>query len=350
MSLIVDVHRDLGSFKLDVSFELPRPDETLALLGPSGCGKSLTLGCIAGTVTPDEGRIVLDDRVLFDSEAHVNLPPQERHVGYLFQAYALFPHMTVVQNVMVGARGSRAERREKAERQLALMRLEGLASRRPAQLSGGQQQRVALARILASEPELVLLDEPFSALDGYLRWQLEMELQDTLRAFPGGAIYVSHDRDEVYRLCDRVCVVSEGVSDPVRPTKEFFQEPRTVAGCLISGCKNISTATLTEGGDLWCDQWGVALRTSEPIPQNVAACGLRAHHFEVGEGPNAIPCTVDRVIDNVFSTIVMAGTPGGAQLRYETTKEGWAELGDPDTIVLSIAPEHVMALTDGRPA
>ena len=228
MSLSVDIRKQLGDFSLDVSFKAENPAETLALLGASGCGKSMALKCVAGVERPDEGRIVLNGRVLYDSAARVNVPAQRRHVGYLFQSYALFPAMTVLDNVLVGARGAtRAERLAMAARQIRAFRLEGLEGRRPAELSGGQQQRCALARIMASEPELLLLDEPFSALDGYLRWQLELELADTLRAFPGGVVFVTHSRDEVYRMCDRVCVLrtagaaapSPRASCPTRPPR-----------------------------------------------------------------------------------------------------------------------------------
>ena len=250
MSLTVDIHKRLGTFRLDVSFEVADSREVLALLGPSGCGKSLTLKCVAGVETPDEGRITLNGRTLFDSEAGVNLPPQRRRVGYLFQQYALFPNMTVEQNVGAGAVGvSRAERALRVRRQLRAFHLEGLERLRPAQLSGGQQQRVALARILAGDPELILLDEPFSALDGHLRWELEMMLQDTLRAFPGGAVYVSHNRDEVYRLCDTVCVIDRGRSEPKLTIPELFSTPRTLAAALISGCKNVSRAQVVAGDE-----------------------------------------------------------------------------------------------------
>ncbi len=164
MSLSVDIEKKLGAFHLRSKFEVP--DETMALLGASGCGKSMTLKCIAGIVTPDRGRIVLGDRVLFDSEKKINLPPQQRKVGYLFQQYALFPNMSVEQNILCGIRsGDKAEKRCVLAEKIRMFRLEGLEKKHPAQLSGGQQQRVALARILCSEPEAILLDEPFSALD-----------------------------------------------------------------------------------------------------------------------------------------------------------------------------------------
>ena len=384
MSLQVDVRKSFGpTFALDVSFEVEAADETLALLGPSGCGKSMTLKCIAGIVTPDEGRIVLNGRVLFDSAVGVNLRPQERRVGYLFQNYALFPNMTVEQNIAVGVLGKgKEERAQTVARQIFAFRLDGLQKKRPAQLSGGQQQRVALARIMASEPELLLLDEPFSALDGYLRWQLELELTDTLRAFPGGTVYVSHNRDEVYRMCDSVCVISQGRSEQKLSVPELFATPTSLPAALISGCKNVSRARVVgaraaaAGGAVFaCEDWGVELRTSLPVPADAAFVGLRAHYFTVeaagkkGEGPaagdallsndaatadpvapvaNRIPCAVDRVIDSTFSTIVMLRTPASGLLRYECGKGEWAALGNPMQVTLGIAPACVMPLGPGK--
>ncbi len=352
--LEVDIAKRLGSFSLDVSFAIERPDEIMALLGPSGCGKSMTLKCIAGIERPDAGRIVLGGRTLFDSSARINLPPQQRHVGYLFQSYALFPTMTVEQNVRAGAAGStREERAERAAREIAAMRLDGLEHHKPAQLSGGQQQRCAMARILASDPELILLDEPFSALDGYLRWQLELELTDVLRGFPGGAVYVSHNRDEVYRMCDTVCVLDRGRSDAKVSVRELFASPATLAAALISGCKNVSRAHVAGPGLLACEDWGVVLRTTLPVPEGVTHVGIRAHYLEAHAaggaaagtlGGNAIPCTVERVIDSTFSTIVMARTPGGALLRYECEKDAWAALGNPAQLVLLAPPQTVMPL------
>ena len=353
-TLEVDITKRLGSFSLDVSFAIELPDEIMALLGPSGCGKSMTLKCIAGIERPDSGRIVLGGRTLFDSGAHVDLPPQQRRVGYLFQSYALFPTMTVEQNVRAGAAGAtREERSARAAREIAAMRLEGLEHRKPAQLSGGQQQRCAMARILASDPELILLDEPFSALDGYLRWQLELELTDALRGFPGGAVYVSHNRDEVYRMCDTVCVLDRGRSDAKVGVRELFASPATLAAALISGCKNVSRARVAGPGLLLCDDWGVTLETSLPVPEGVTHVGIRAHYFQAhsaddgaasAAGRNAIPCAVERVIDSTFSTIVMARTPGGALLRYECEKDAWAALGNPVQLVLVAPPQTVMPL------
>ncbi len=387
MSLSVDIRKRLGAFSLDVSFTSDDATETLALLGASGSGKSVALKCIAGTERPDEGRIVLNERVLFDSAAGVDVSVQERRVGYLFQNYALFPTMTVEQNVAAGVRsGSRAERLARAHEQVRAFRLDGLERHRPAQLSGGQQQRCALARIMANGPELLLLDEPFSALDGYLRWQLELELADTLRAFPGGVVFVSHNRDEVYRMCDRVCVLTNGHSGRTVPTRELFDAPATLAEAVMSGCKNVSAATPVGDHALSCVDWGVTLACEREAAGSDHA-GIRAHDLRLveadgravgdeggsedagvaadgtaaagdadgtaatGDAPagaaaaaNRIPCTVARVIDNVFSTIVMCATPGGAQLRLELEKDAWARIGSPECVTLAVDPASVMPL------
>ena len=378
MSLSVDIRKRLGAFSLDASFTSDDATETLALLGASGSGKSVALKCIAGTERPDEGRIVLNDRVLFDSAAGVDVSVRERRVGYLFQSYALFPTMTVEQNVVAGVRsGSRAERLARAHEQIRAFRLDGLERLRPAQLSGGQQQRCALARIMANGPELLLLDEPFSALDGYLRWQLELELADTLRAFPGGVVFVTHSRDEVYRMCDRVCVLTNGHSGRTVSTRELFDAPATLAEAVMSGCKNVSAATPVGDHALSCVDWGVTLACEREAAGSDHA-GIRAHDLRLVEADgravgdeggsedagvaaggtaaagdaaagaaaagNRIPCAVARVIDNVFSTIVMCATPGGAQLRLELEKGAWARIGSPERVMLAVDPASVMPL------
>ena len=343
MSISVDIEKKLGSFHLRVAFEAE--NETMALLGASGCGKSMTLRCIAGIVRPDRGRIVLNGRTLFDSEQHIALPPQQRGVGYLFQQYALFPHMTVEKNVCAGTReGTRAERKAAAQRILRTLGLEELAQRLPANLSGGQQQRAALARILVGKPEILLLDEPFSALDEHIKWKIELELADTLRSFPGGVLFVSHSRDEIYRLCDTVCVLNEGKSDPKTTVAELFHAPLTVGAARISGCKNISRAEAGAGGTLYCADWGVSLKTALPLRENTAYAGIRAHYFTLSGTENPITCTVERVIPNPFSVVYMLKTPGGALLRMESEKAEALHTGD--TITLHIAPEDVMPLTE----
>ena len=217
MALEVDITKKLDGFFMHMQFRAER--EIFAILGASGCGKSMTLKCIAGIEKPDEGRIVLDGKVLFDSEKKINLPPQKRKVGYMFQDYALFPHMNVVQNIEAGM-GKRPDR-SRTESLIRQFQLEGLEKKIPGQLSGGQKQRVAMARMLAAEPELILLDEPFSALDTYLKWQLEQEMYKHLKEAGKPVIFVSHNRDEVYRLCDTVSCMNRGKMEVMEPLKEF---------------------------------------------------------------------------------------------------------------------------------
>ena len=233
MSLSVDIEKKLGAFHLRSQFEAP--DETMALLGASGCGKSMTLKCIAGIVTPDRGRIVLGGRVLFDSEKKINLPPQQRRVGYLFQQYGLFPNMSVEQNILCALKKEKdpAARRAACAEALRAMRLEELAKRLPGALSGGQQQRAALARILAAKPRILMLDEPFSALDSYLREEVEGEVGSLLAGFAGTALLVTHNRDEAYRLCREMIVMDSGEVLRAGTTKEVFADPRTRAAARL---------------------------------------------------------------------------------------------------------------------
>lgn len=209
-SLDVWFKATVGSFHLDVSFCVER-GEVVGLLGRSGEGKSLTLKTIAGIWKPSEGSISLDGRLLFDSSQNIDLLVRERNVGYLFQSYALFPRMTVIQNVMSGIKEKeRAKRRGKAMEMLALLQMEDYPDRYPRQLSGGQQQRVALARMLASEPDLLMLDEPFSSLDQESKAEIDENLITLLHSFGGPVIFVSHDPEEVARYCDRTLSIVNG--------------------------------------------------------------------------------------------------------------------------------------------
>ena len=225
MSLEVTIAKRFEGFTLHADFAAG--NTAAAILGASGCGKSMTLRCIAGVVKPDSGRIVLDGRVLFDSEKGIDLPPQQRNVGLLFQNYALFPNMTVEQNILCALKKEKdpAARKAACGAALRAMRLEELAHRLPSELSGGQQQRAALARILAGRPRILMLDEPFSALDSYLREEVEGEVGSLLSNFDGTALLVTHDRDEAYRLCREMIVMDSGEVLRAGTTKEVFRRP-----------------------------------------------------------------------------------------------------------------------------
>ena len=318
MSLYVDIKKDLGGFRLSVKFEAK--DGVMGILGPSGCGKSMTLRCIAGVERPDEGRIVLDGVTLFDSEQRINLKPQQRRVGYLFQNYALFPNMTVRQNILCGAKWEKdkAKREELLARYIELMQLSGLEGHYPAQLSGGQQQRVALARILVNQPKLLMLDEPFSALDTHLREKLLVEMKGILERFGGVSIAVTHSRDEAYDLCDTIALMEDGRIHTLKPTKELFADPGTKAGASMTGCKNFSRARKIGEYEVEALDWGVGFKTAKPVRDDVAYIGIRAHYFSPNTKQNSHPVKLLGMIEEPFEYII--------RFRYAAQPEGSPDL------------------------
>lgn len=235
MSLFVDIEKKLDHMTLRAQFEVS--EKVFSLFGASGSGKSMILKCIAGIETPDYGKIVLNDRVLFDSENRINLKPQLRKVGYAFQHFALFPNLTVEQNIGIAV--AKRERRKTVAENMELFCLNGLEKVYPQRLSGGQKQRVSLARMFASKPEAILLDEPFSALDHQLAWDLLYDMKGLLRRLQCPVVFVSHNREEVYQLSDSVAVIDHGHLGMVRDTKDLFQNPKTVKEAILSGCDNV---------------------------------------------------------------------------------------------------------------
>ncbi len=338
MRLTVDIEKRLGAFQLRAAFEAG--EETLALLGASGCGKSVTLQCIAGILTPDRGRIELDGRVLFDSRAGIDLPPQQRRVGYLFQQYALFPNMTAEQNIRCGIRGSRRQRAALAAEKIRAFRLEGLEGKYPAQLSGGQQQRVALARILASGPRAILLDEPFSALDQYLKRQLEAELTELLDGFAGPIVWVSHDLGECYRNCRRVCVLEAGRTGDVTTMEDLLRRPATLEAARLTGCRNFFPARRGAGG-VEVPDWGLTLPLPVPEgPFSTLAVPAAAIRLEAG----GMACTVRRAVRDLGRTdlfLLPDGAPEGAPLLCAETDRAAAP-GQRVEVVLE--PERLLLL------
>lgn len=221
--LYVNIEKRLDRYTLKAKFRCDH--NTLALFGASGAGKSMTLKCISGIEKPDKGVIQLNDSVLFDSEKHIDLPPQKRRVGYLFQEYALFPNMTVSGNITAAMRKLPKNEREQQLRELiGQFKLSGLENRRPDSLSGGEKQRVALARIFASSPEVLLLDEPFSSLDTMLKYQLIPYIRGIINDFGGETILVSHDIDEVRQLCAEVSPMIDGVTQEITDTDIYYQQ------------------------------------------------------------------------------------------------------------------------------
>jgi molybdate transport system ATP-binding protein len=241
--LDVALTKRLPGFTLDVAWHAG--DGVAVLFGPSGAGKTLTLQCLAGLIRPDSGRVTVGERVLFDAARGIDVPPQRRRIGYVFQGYALFPHLTVADNVGFGLRQApRAVRRERVARVLARLGLGALARRYPRELSGGERQRVALGRALAIEPELLLLDEPLSALDAPLRRSLRDELRALLSEVGTAAVVVTHDVTEAYRLADRIVVYDGGRVVQSAARAELLWQPASEAVARIMGIRNLLHGTV----------------------------------------------------------------------------------------------------------
>lgn len=313
MSLRVDIKKNMGGFQLDVAFEAG--NEVLGFLGASGCGKSLTMRCIAGIERPDEGRIEVNGRVFFDRargrRAAVDLTPQQRKTALLFQNYMLFPNLTVAQNVAagIGKDVSAADRGAMVASQMRRFGLEGMEARYPAQLSGGQQQRVALARMLAARPGILMLDEPFSALDAHLKSSLEQNLIGLFKEFEGTVLYVSHDIDEAFRFCDRIAVVDGGHIDEIGSNQAIVDNPSSLAAIKLSGCKNTTEATRLDESTVYLPQWGIRVRSARPVSEDVRYFGVRAFYLQRAEAPgeNVFRMRADRVSDSRFERTVMLG-------------------------------------------
>ena len=347
MSISVDIKKDFGNFLLDVAFEAG--DETLYRLGASSYGRSLTLKCIAGIEKPDSGRIVVDGITLFDKEKNINLSPQERRTGLLFQNYALFPQMTARQNIATGARREKdkAKREQLVAEVITSFGLSELTGNLPSQLSGGEQQRTALARILVSSPRILLLDEPFSALDSHLRFKLEQEVKEVARQFGKTVILVSHDRDEVYRLSDRIAVMDEGRIVAEGEKSAVFAKPRTRSGAVLTGCKNISRARQLDGTHVMALDWGIKLAVS-PDEVNAPFVGIRMHDIKAQGDVNVFSCRVKREIENPFSYTILL-TPEDANstmpIGWELDKDVWRSLRS-EKISVALPPESLLMLRD----
>ena len=325
MSLVVQIEKKLAHTTLSVDFSSSETDGVLGILGASGCGKSMTLKCIAGIETPDRGRIVLNNRVLYDSDKKINVRVQDRRVGYLFQSYALFPNMTALENVRTAVhyselhRGGKKSRREEEETALFYMEMLDTAQIRdqyPAQLSGGQQQRVALARILSSKPEVLMLDEPFSAVDAYLKEQLQLELTRLLKEYGKDVLMVTHSRDEIYRFCDQMLVLKDGMQCGYGRTKEIFKNPKTVAAARLTGCKNIVKGERLDAHSFFIPDWNTLLHVEGEIPDDTSHIGIRAHFLkprkpdQIRKNPdgrtiNAVCCKVPRILEDPFECVAV---------------------------------------------
>lgn len=326
--LLVDLRKDLGS-SFTLSAKLTLHGKPLGILGASGSGKSLTLKCIAGLEKPTQGRIVLNGRVLFDSQQSINLPPHQRRIGFVFQNYALFPHMKVAQNI--------GQRKERVWKYIELMDLQGLEKRYPHQLSLGQQQRVALARAMAITPEALLLDEPLSALDTYLRNQIEKLLTEVFSTYEGFTLFVTHKLEEAYRVCGNLLVLSQGQVIASGSKEDIFERPPTFRVAQLTECKNFSPVEIIDHQRIQALDWGCTLQVMETLTKPIKYVGIRAHHLIFFKEPNlenTFPCWLVTMSETQHRvTLYLSLHSSGIntqeyQLQAEVYKEKWADLKD----------------------
>jgi ABC-type sulfate/molybdate transport systems ATPase subunit len=359
MALEVQIEKRLASYTLSLDFSCDA--EPLAVLGPSGAGKSMTLRCIAGLERPDGGHIALGGNVLFDSSKHVSRPSRARRIGLLFQHYALFPHMTVTENIAFGLLGvPEAEQRVRVQKQITQTHLAGLETRFPRELSGGEQQRVALARALATEPEALLLDEPLSALDTHLRSQIERQLIATLAQFRRPALFVTHNMEEAYRIATNLLVLSKGRAVALGPKEEIFRHPTSKEVALLTGCKNFSRARAVSANIVEALDWNCRIRVARSLSVPAAHIGVRAHHIDFadaapGNAPtaNTFPCWLVRASETPFRITLflrLHQPPDGNDehhLQAEVFKEKWTRFKDlPQPWHVRLAPDSLFLLPE----
>ncbi len=347
MKLCVDIEKRLDNFNLDISFETD--NEVFAILGASGCGKSMTLKCIAGIEKPDRGFIKLGDHVLFDSEAGIDLPPRKRRVGYLFQDYALFPNMTVRENIECGSR-------EKADEMIRRFYLSGKEHLKPAMLSGGEKQRTAIARMLAASPDLIMLDEPLSAMDSFLRNNLQWEIKKAADSMGGQAILVSHDRDEIFSLTDTIAAMDNGNITCIQNKRDLFSNPQSLAAAMLSGCENFTAVRERCDGTLWAEEWGITLTTKrdKDIQDPAFACFRAEDFLIIGDDlpdemftdnvPYTMLCRPKMWTEDTKGTLIRFDSPSGNVMTLRVPAEKGGKILKDKFAKLYMPPERVMFL------
>ena len=288
----------------------------ITLLGPSGCGKTTILRMIAGLETPTEGRITIGGKVVFDSERGINLPPDKRNVGFLFQNYALWPHMTVYQNIAFGLENMKWEREkinDRVQELLTMLRIEQYESRYPNELSGGQQQRVAIARTLAPGPKVLFLDEPLSNLDAKLRMEMRAELKRLHRDTNSTFVYVTHDQQEAMTLSTMVCIIDKGRLQQYAPPLQMYNSPNNlfVADFLGNPSMNFIDGHLSENGTIAFG--GICARF-----ETFNALKLKEQDVMIGIRPEYIRIEENGVLD----AIVKADLPSGMETTVKLDFNG----------------------------
>ncbi|MCC0175465.1 molybdate ABC transporter permease subunit [Waterburya agarophytonicola K14] len=292
--LEIDIQKQLPEFLLDIAFKIDFQQTPLGILGSSGAGKSSLLKCIAGLETPDCGKIVLNGKVLFDSATGINLTPQERYVGLLFQDYALFPHLNVAENIAFGMSAKKFPLAVKQEinKQLQQVSLAGMGKAAIPRLSGGELQRVALARVLASQPVITMLDEPFSALDTNLTAKLIKLLQKRITSYDGLTLYITHDLSQAYQLCPQLLIIDCGKAIAFGKKQEIIYNPPNLLAAQIIGWNNFSAAKQIAPQTIKALDWQWDLEIDGRIPDNLNKIAISSYEItfvESDRGTNTFP-------------------------------------------------------------
>ena len=300
MSLIVDIKKRLSNFCLDLQFEASGGG-VFAILGASGSGKSMALKCIAGIENPDSGYIELDGKVFYDSKRHINIKPQKRNVGFLFQNYALFPNMTVEENIKTGIRNKDINIKDIMKKFF----IYDIRNKKPKEISGGEQQRTALARIFVSSPNILLLDEPLSALDYHIKLELEKFILSSIKEFNGTTLFVSHNREEVYKMADNIGILNKGKFEVIDSKHNIFKSPKTYFSALLVGCENFSRVRLLDGKKIECVDWNIIINSNN----NINYVGVRANSFfennNLNDSTNInIKCRIKKIVEEIFSYVI----------------------------------------------
>ena len=357
--LTVDIKRELPGFKLDVNFVLERG--VMAVLGASGAGKTMTLQCIAGLLEPDSGSIDLNGKLLFDSAGGINLPSQKRRVGFVFQNYALFPHLTVIQNIGYGIRHlPRTQAEERVNQLMELMHVSPLGGRYPTQLSAGQQQRVAIARALAPEPEVLLFDEPFSALDVQLKERLELEFLALQEHFKGEMLLVTHDLAEGYKLGNKIAVFQAGSIIQCGSKQNVFFAPANRTVARLTGIRNLMKGLVTgieeQTVGVFIPAWQKTLHVRRPAVQSLVlnqpvSIGIRSEHIrlEPGGEPNSLACRILQAAEGISSYAyrfqVSTDTESQHMLNAVVRKGGRPCLHIEECCEVYLPPEHLVLIS-----
>ena len=333
INLEVNIQKQLPDLLLDIAFKINYQQNPLGILGASGSGKTTLLRCIAGLTTPDRGIIRLNNRTLFDSAKGINLSPQEREVGLIWQDYALFPHLTVGENIAFGMdrKLTNSVVNQEIEMQLQQLNLTSLKDRFPNKLSGGEQQRVALARALASKPQIALLDEPLSALDTDLKSKLLQLLKTRLNNYSGLSLYVTHNLKEADAFCPQLLVIDRGKAIAFDTKQAVFNHPPNLKTAQIVGCNNFSPAKAINSQSLRVSAWQCNLKVTQAIPRTLSLIGIHAHRISFvpnKQGINIFPVWLaihNELSDRVILYLKLHSPAEEAQDYHLMTEVSWSK-------------------------